>query len=155
MSRTRILAIALFASFTLNLFLGGLLAGRHGPLGWHHWGKEKETWHDKSRAERMEHWLSRGLSEEARPIVRRLVAENAEKLEADRASHRENRERVRAALMADPFDAAAYEAALDGMTASSTARRVAMHGLMVKLAAELSPEDRKALAERRGWKRDQ
>lgn len=160
MTRTRILALALFASVALNLFIGGLLVGRHGPFGWHpgpppHGDPHGGPRAGKDRIERMEAWLMDDLSEDARPVVRRLIAEHRAAIEGERAEHHEARERVRATLAAEPFDPDAYRAALDAVSAAHASRRDGMHAFMIELAAELSAEDRKALAARpKRWRKD-
>lgn len=143
MTRTKILILALFASLAVNLFVGGLMLGRW----WDH--------HDRPRLSRFEtpdgpgpRWLRRAVGKDAMPVLERVWSAHAAEIDPLRAGFHESREAVRSALTAEPFDAVAYAAALAEMRARMDAMHAGVHGVMVDLARELSPEQRRELAER-------
>lgn len=126
---------ALVGSLALNMFLGAILvtawARHHGP-GWHRGPPDMMT-------------LMRGHGDEA--------------TEAARAAHRDTLrdhfDRVRAArgavadaLVAEPFDADALNAALDGLKAASIEAQEEFHRAFADVAATLSADERRAMAER-------
>jgi uncharacterized membrane protein len=59
-----------------------------------------------------------------------------------------SRRAVLEAMKADPFDAVAYRQALDSSAAIDTRARQQAIGLFVKIVENLTPEERKAIAER-------
>ncbi len=127
------------ASLCLNLFLiAGMAAGHmHGPLGGPEGGKGGGM-------------VMATVPPDLRPLMR-------EKLKAKGAEFRQEREAMRAlklkvadALAAEPFDPAAFDAALAELEQS--AGRVLHHAQegLSQIAAELTPEQRKQWAE--GWR---
>jgi uncharacterized membrane protein len=132
----RWLNIVLVGSLALNLFLAGILAA-----GWmrHHGSRDWRGGPPGMMA------LLHGVGGEAARDAR----------EAHRAVLRERIDAVRAArgalaqrLAAEPFDAAAFEAALDDLRSRSGEAQGAFHEAFAAIAATLSPEERRELAER-------
>ena len=152
-NRTRLLALLLFASVALNLFLGGLLLGRwHGP--WHGWRMAGE--HHRpgppgapGRGRMPVHeWLEQSLGEDAAPAVKAALARHQATMEATRAAFHQARRAVGEALAREPFDAAAYGQALQDLDGASAAMRGSVHAMMADLAPSLTAEQRQRIVER-------
>ncbi len=124
------LAIALVLSVLLNVFLSGMLAARtvrRGPAGLA--GRD------------------RGAAPMLRPGPAEMWRRQASGLEGPRQAVESARRGVRAALTADPFDAAALEAALARLRADSSEAQMAFHRSLVSMARDMKAEDRRALGD--------
>ncbi|MGE0119859.1 MAG: periplasmic heavy metal sensor [Dongiaceae bacterium] len=142
-----VLGGVLLVSLALNLFLGGIIAGRglsqRGGFDW-----------QMTPAK-----LKLGLER----VSRSLPSADAELLEASFESQRaditqrfqalqEARRTVGAALRAEPYDPTAFAAAYEAMQARSQGLQAAIHGVIKESVAQFSVEGRTAVAERR-WRR--
>jgi uncharacterized membrane protein len=91
--------------------------------------------------------LGRALGKDAPPEVRRAMREHMEGARPHRRALREARREVRAALEAEPFDPERLEAALAGLREHSQRAQQAMHAGLTAIAKELTPEQRRQLAQ--------
>lgn len=144
-TRTKTLAVVLFVSLALNLFLAGSMVGRWSGHGRHAWGENKH-WGAK-------YWLSHTLGDEAAPKVEAMWDTHRAKLKPLREEAKQARGAIQQALAADPFDAEAYAAALQHSLERGMAVRASHHAFMIDLARVLTPEQRAKLAEHAGRKR--
>jgi uncharacterized membrane protein len=131
---TRNLVLALVVSVVVNVFFVGLLAGRF----------MRSATRDVRAPEAFEIEAApmRGVWRKRDAVLRpRSDA-------VDAARHA-----VRDALVAEPFNAEALEAALSGLRTQTDAAQVALHRALVDAARELSPEDRRRLADSRWFER--
>lgn len=142
-----LLGTALLVSLGLNLFLGGIVAGRgvgaRGGIDF-----QMTPANLKQGIERVMRVLPpadaevmRGLFEAQRPEIR-------QRFEALQQA----RKAVGAALKAEPFDATVFNAAYATMQARTQEVQAAIHGVIKAAVPRLSPEARRAIAERR-WRR--
>jgi uncharacterized membrane protein len=122
--------ILALVSAVLNILLIGFLAGRHafGPAG----------------------CGVRGFRHEPHPPFARRIPEGdrsrlREKLEGVRVA----REQVRAALVAEPYQAPQLEAALTTLRERSAELQLDMHHQILQTAGQLSVEQRRRLADAR------
>lgn len=139
------LAVALLASVGGNVFLGGYLAGRgafSGPPGLHG-GPPGPPMRPDEFFER----LAERLPAADAAILRRFAAENRDAFERDDAQRRDFPRRLRAALTAEPFDAAAFEKLLADHDAAIQQAHAVLRQRIAAAAASLSPEARRVLAE--------
>jgi Spy/CpxP family protein refolding chaperone len=136
------LAIALFASLAINIFLGGFVVGRlaggppHSGFG-----------HPRHEAGLMMFPDLDVLSPAGRETFREVFAARHEAL---RERHRElsrRRAAFTAALAADPWNRAKAEAALAELKAATDEQETAFAALIIDAFERLSTEDRKALVE--------
>lgn len=142
-----VLGAALLLSLGLNLFLGGVMAGRFfGP----HDGADLELNPGKLRA-----GIERVLSVLPEPDAKVM----RDMFEAQRGGLRERilalqaaRKAVGAALKAEPFDAAAFTVAYETMQARTQDVQAVVHGVIKAAVPRLSAEGRAAIAERR-WRK--
>lgn len=136
MTRTKIMAMALFASLALNVFAGAaLLRPVFGPP--HHRGHHGP---DKAQME--------ALSDETRTAMRALWDQNRDGMRVQFRAIREARRDVAAALTAKTFDEQAVrdaQAKLDGASARS---RALINQSVIESARLMSDEERKAFFER-------
>ena len=149
--RLRLVAVALFVSVAVNLFLGGLMVGR--------WLDPRHP-HPPPRMERETRegappgWMRRALGPEGATALEEAWQSHAPAIEPLREELRRSREAVSAALAAEPFDPDVYAGALDGMRASNARLHTAIQAVMVDVARQLTPEQRRAVVERgREWER--
>jgi len=157
---------ALVASLGVNLFVGGMVLGgrfHHPPPGtfFQSEGRERGEAGRGMSAFLMDR-MAGALPREARGEFRRAVGEHrAAMAEADK-NFRETRDKLRAAMAAEPFDRAALDAAFAEMRTRMGESQAAMHAALTDAAARLSPEARKRLSEwdprdrrkKRDWFRD-
>lgn len=138
-----IAVVALIASVCLNLALAGVMIGQR----WHGWDGPRGP----------SGWLMRGVPEEARPVVQGIIDANEAEFEAKRAVVAETRQRVAALLQADTVDQAQLEAALADMQSQIGEVFKLGQKVMVDVALQLTPEQRKEWAkkwaEERRWRR--
>lgn len=138
------LALALLVSLGLNLFLGGLLAGRY-------FGPQHRTF---ARSEAYE----RPGQDFFRRLIGRVPAEhrgafedvlNAKRPDMDRASQalRESRMKVREAVRAEPFDKARLEAAFGDVRERNMALQKSVHEAMAEAVQALPADVRRQLSQ--------
>tara|TARA_R110002012_G_scaffold208332_3_gene378403 strand:+ start:805 stop:1266 length:462 start_codon:yes stop_codon:yes gene_type:complete len=144
-TRTRVLALLLFASVSMNLFVAGMMVGR--------W----DRWHDGPRGSRHDHSMSRmieqTLGDTLSQEIRERLHAHSESMRDTRVAMRENRETIRAVLLREPFDKAAYLEALDSMNEVFDRMRAETHSFMTEIVEKLTPEQRKKLVEALGHRR--
>lgn len=130
---------AAIVSLCLNLFLiGGMVAGRmHGPMGW--------------REGRGGGMVMATVPPELKPIIREKLQSIGTDFKAGREGMREIRVRVADALAAEPFNPATLDAALAELEQSAGSFMHRAHQGLSRIAAELTPEQRRQWAE--GWRK--
>ncbi|MEM9170802.1 MAG: periplasmic heavy metal sensor [Pseudomonadota bacterium] len=87
------------------------------------------------------------LSPEGRATFRQVFLSNRDALRSHRMRRAERIDDLGALLAADDFDAERVRAALDALAEAERAHRALQNAALVKAMAELSPEDRKRLAQ--------
>lgn len=147
-NRLRLVSLLLFASMLVNLFLGGLMAGRwfdHGPRQHHERGERK------GEAPR---WMQRALGPDAAPVLEETWRRRAPDLEPIRKGLDRARAAVSDTLAAEPFDPQAYAAALEEMQKLRTRLYPIVNDVMTEVVSRLTPEQRQRVVERgREWER--
>jgi uncharacterized membrane protein len=141
---------ALIASLGVNLFVGGMVLGgrfHHPPPGmFQSEGRERGA-ADRGMSAFVMDRMAGALPREARGEFRRTVGEHrAAMAEADK-NFRGARDKLRAAMAAEPFDRAALDAAFAEMRTRMGESQAAMHAALTDAASRLSPEARKRLSE--------
>jgi uncharacterized membrane protein len=122
-----IVALALAASIAANLFLGGVLLGRH-------------LFRSEPRA--VEAAVRRFLAtvpEEARPLVRARMREHRDELVGELRAVAEARRHVGEVLERPELDDAALAAALARVRASTATLQERVHGILTETMKELPP----------------
>lgn len=153
----RWLTVVLVASLAANVFLAGFVGGRifagphgpHGPPG-RHGPPPGARGGDPARVI----GEAVALSPTARAAVREAVAARRGEFRKSRRAAFAARERLRATLVAEPFDRAATEAALADMRAEALVREETMTELLLDVFEALPAEERAALAEAAAEERD-
>lgn len=140
-SAPRWLIGVLIASQMVNMLVVGLAAGRM----WVHRGSH--GWHDHRRGEGLRSFVA-SLPEARQATLKPYLDGSETAVKAARANVRAMRGKVRALLAAEPFDKAAFAAALGEATAARQALRARMSSDFAELVGALLPGERKALAER-------
>lgn len=136
------LAIALFASLAVNIFLGGFVVGRlaggppHSGFG-----------HPRHEAGLMMFPDLDALSPAGREMFREVFAARHQTLREHHRDLSRRRTAFTAALSADPFDRAKAKAALAELKAATDEQETAFAALIIDAFERLSAEDRKALVE--------
>ncbi|MGE5539368.1 MAG: periplasmic heavy metal sensor [Gemmatimonas sp.] len=131
--------IALLASVALNLLLAGVIGvwvARpmfRGPAPQPEFGRVIDR-------------MANRLPDSDAAVLRRAYDAHREEIARLGQNVRRTRERVRAALRADPFDAGALAAAMGEMRAARNGVEDAIQSVMREGAAEMSPEGRRTLA---------
>lgn len=153
--RLRLLALVLFGSVAVNLFLGGIMVGRwlepHPPGPPRHMERVDRPPREPGAPPS---WLLRALGPEGEPALEEAWRRHAPAIEPLREELRRSREAVTTALEAEPFDRDAYAARLAAMQASTARLFDAIHTAMVDVMARLTPEQRRMVVERsREWER--
>lgn len=141
-TRTRTLALALFASIALNLFFAGIMAGRLD-----HWrGGPKGPDHGPSMTRKIESALGDSLT----PELRKRLKTHSETMRETREASRSKREAIRNILLQEPFDRAAYLQALESMNEVFDRMRAETHSFMIDTVEKLTPEQRRKLVKSLG-----
>lgn len=135
------LAIALFLSVAVNIFLGGFAVGRFagGP-------RHPHAEHPSMHAGPMMAPNVEALSPQGRTAFHSVFEAEREALRQRHSALKERRAAFAAVLLAEPFDRAAAEAALKDLHAVTAEQQSAFAALMIDAVEKLSGEDRKALA---------
>lgn len=129
------LRIALMVSLALNvLIIGGIATTLlcFGGKGSHHRGSGLMGFVETLPSERAE-------------TVGAKLKTDREALAPLRQAQRDARSAARTALTADPFDAAAFKAALDKAADAGYEEKKARMGMLADLAAQLTPDERQQL----------
>jgi uncharacterized membrane protein len=132
--KSKWIAILLITSVVLNLLLIGFIVGKRAM---------PEAGPDPTR--HYPRWV-RTLPEPRRDALRPLIRTH---MQAIRPSLRELRvlhRNLRAAIVADPYDAAALDAALSALREQNDKVQVVSHRSFVEFVAKLSPAEREQLA---------
>ena len=132
--------VALVLSVCLNVFVAGLIAGR-AIRG------------DAPPSQNIGGGLERFMATvpaEARPVIRQALRDNRSGLQELVAGVRRARQDAASVVAIEPFDRAAFEAALATVRDGSRALEAAVHGIIAVAIDELSPELRAEMAERWG-----
>ncbi len=135
--RGKLCAFMLVASLALNLFLGSVFATR--------WVRHPAPGFQPNAFSMFR--MRRVLGPDAAPTFDKVWAQHDVELKARMHDAAQARERATRALEADPFDAAKAAAALADFRAKAALVQESMHGAVVELAADLTPEQRHRLAE--------
>ena len=135
----RTLRWALVASLALNVLIIGTVAGTlcFSRLGHHQHGDGVR----KSPLLR----FARTLPRERADIIRQKFADAQPNMEALRKETRDARASVREALIAETFDQAKFNAALDGIVRADTDVTRARTSLFGDAVGQLTPEERRQL----------
>tara|TARA_E500000318_G_scaffold60452_1_gene56101 strand:- start:816 stop:1274 length:459 start_codon:yes stop_codon:yes gene_type:complete len=141
-TRTRTLALVLFASIALNLFFAGIMVGRFDR--WH--GGPKGPGHGPSMTRTIEKALGDSLTPE---LQERLKAHSATMRET-RRSTRDKRDAIRDTLLQEPFDREAYLQALGSMNEVFDRMRAETHSFMIDIVEQMTPEQRRKLVKSLG-----
>lgn len=135
MTKTRLLALILFASVALNIFALAVFAG---PF-WHHRAFVKHGPGGPQMA---------ALSEETRGTVKDIWREHRSDMRATFKEMRSARRALTAALTAETYDPAAVEAAQNKLDAAMDSSRQIINRSVRMSAAAMSDEERAAFFER-------
>lgn len=135
------LALALFLSLAVNIFLGGFAVGRFASGPRHPHGDHPSMHAGPMMAPNVE-----ALSPEGRAAFHSVFEAERDALHRRHSALRERRAAFAAALLAEPFDRVAAEAALQDLHAVTAEQQGAFAALMIDAVEKLSSEDRKALA---------
>jgi uncharacterized membrane protein len=130
--------LLLAASVALNLFFVGIWAGRH--------------WSGRDRGPDAEGlgvhaFLRRSGLGDAGPAVQQIVHEQRAAVRQHMHELADARAQVRAALQAEPFDAARLDAALAVLEARTGGMQRDMHSALSKVARVLDPAQRARMAD--------
>jgi uncharacterized membrane protein len=139
--------ILLVVSLGLNLFLGGLMAGRwfSGPPY-----RAAAAMTERGPAGEPNRILQRmadSLPPEDRPVFETIIAKHREGVLRAAGEARDAREIVRAVLRKEPFDRAALDRAFEDVRKSNAALQLAIQSTIGEAAAQLPPEARQRLAD--------
>jgi uncharacterized membrane protein len=144
---TKWLALALLVSLSVNLLLGGLIAGWHlrdpGPR---HPNASLERPIERPVQALLERMTARLEPDERRVFHATLQAHRAD-LQAAREEVKIARQKLRRILNADLFDREAMDAAFADVRARTNAFQAVLQGAIADAAESLSPEARRRLAD--------
>ena len=141
-TRARTLALVLFASIALNLFLAGIMVGRFDR--WH--GGPKGPGHGPS----MTRMIEKALGDSLTPELRERLTAHSEAMRETRRTTREKRDAIRDALLQEPFDKTAYLEALKSMNEVFDRMRTETHSFMIHIVEQMTPEQRRKLVKSLG-----
>lgn len=134
-----LVVVALVLSVCLNVFVAGIVAGRvTSGAG---------TPVRPNAGGGLERFMAT-VPSEARPILRRAFGENRGGLQGMVAAVREARQEAAAVVAREPFDQAAFEAAMADVRDRSEDLQAAVHGIIGEALNDLSPDLRGEMAER-------
>ncbi len=144
------LALALLLSLALNLFLGGLIAGRY--FGPHHRSFARMEASDRPGQDFFRRLIGR-VPAEHRGMFEDVL--NAKRTDMDRASQalRESRLKVREAVRAEPFDKARLDTVFVEVRERNMALQKSVHEAMVEAVQKLPAETRRQISEWRPGER--
>ena len=135
----RLIGIVLLSSLALNLFLGGWLVGHWlNPLVWQG-GKQHGPMMMKF------HWLIQSLSTESQKKALPLLQEHQQRTKPQFQRVQQARQMVYQQLVAPDFNATALAHALVNLQQQIAQMQQMMHADLVKLASQLTVEERRQL----------
>lgn len=125
------IGVCLFVSLAVNVFLAGVVFGRGGTA---------------PRGEKMVAVIGslKEISPESRARAKELVKADWPKIQEDLKDIRAKRQEVRSLLEQPAYDAVALEQSFADLRGAVGDMQTEAHRLIVKIAAELSPEERVA-----------
>jgi uncharacterized membrane protein len=137
--RVRWLLVLLFVSLAVNLFFAGMVTARHvfGPPPPPPPGRMISRFVDD---------LADELPAPDQTTLRRIFRAHQAEIEQRSAEIARSRDRVREAIVADPFERDALAAALDAANDKERELRKVLQGVLFEAASEMSPEARHKLA---------
>lgn len=137
-----VLGSLLFLSLAGNLFMGGVLLGKgYGPHGKH------AEWEKRDRE------LKEKLSEQDRAILKESMTANRDRFKELKEKREAARDKVGAAIDAEPFDQQALDEALKAEQQVKMELLTAMRDAKKSAMEKLSPEGRAVLEKMGGEKR--
>lgn len=132
------LAVILFASLGLNLFLVGIFGG--------HWLVANVMHHRRAEpAHSLMDRMAASLPPPYRATFEETVAKHRPTVDEAAASFREARTKVREALLREPFDRAAVDAAFTDLRARNETLQMAIQAAIADAAARLPADARERL----------
>ena len=146
-SRPWVLTV-LVVSLGLNLFLGGLMAGRwfSGPPHRQHAAMQGERG-PAGEPGRILQRMAATLPPEQRPAFEATIAKHRDRVAQAASQAREAREQVREVLRREPFDRAALDNAFEQVRAKNLALQIEIQTTIAEAAAGLPPSARQQLSE--------
>lgn len=141
--KQRFFAIVLVISLGINLFLGGIVVGKYfGNIS------EPRFSHPAPPPMRLKiPWMIESLSEEGQAKVRPLMRKHRQQIKHKMHRSRQTRHQVHQLLTAPDFNADALSEALAKLSQQRVEAQKTMHAFLVKIASQLSEEDRQRLSE--------
>jgi len=137
-------AWVLIVSLALNLFIAGV------AVSW--WGFHGRT--DRAAAwDTAPFFAVRSLGDEARPLARRVWRDHRDELKPRVERMRAARREAYGVLADESYTPEAFAAALGRLRADSVEVQAGLHGALVDLSRELTPEQRRKLARAMGRRR--
>lgn len=133
--------VILGVSLAINLFFGGLIAGR---LMSHRERPQHDGFEDDLGPRG---FLKRSGLREAGPEVKQILRGRREKLKGSMRSLAQAREQVRVVLEAEPYDAEAAAAAFARTRDMTGQMQADMHKALLDVSNKLTPAQRKRMAE--------
>ena len=133
-------------SLALNLFLGGLVAGRWLGGGHPHGGFRSANPTDIVMPFNPRHFIRSLPDERRKEIIKLLKGRTGDVRRAFQAVG-EQRMEIIAALEAEPFDAARLDAAFTDTRGRFDVAVGTIHGVILSLVADLTPDERKLMAD--------
>jgi uncharacterized membrane protein len=130
-------SVILVISLAVNLFFAGLFVTRHAfgpPRG------------PDAMLARLIDELGTGLSDPDRATLRDVFGAHEAEIKERSAQAMQSRAGIRAAMVVEPFDPAALNAAVAEASARDLAMRQAVERMLVEAATRVSPEGRRKLA---------
>ncbi len=108
----------------------------------------REGGHRQNRGGRMHHdMMMSKLSAEGRKILEADMQDGKNKMESNMSSRKAARDKIRAAMLAEPYNAAALSTAFAEERALAGAQQKQHHDHMTSIMGKLSAADRKIFAE--------
>jgi uncharacterized membrane protein len=142
MRSSKRLVIALGVSLALNLALIGFVAGRASITGMRHLAPDPSL-----GAFRLVRQLPEARREALRPLIREHFRDIRPRLQQLTAAQT----KIRDALDSEPYEPAELEQALGEFRAALLASQEHSHRALIRLASEMSPDERQRLMETMTW----
>jgi uncharacterized membrane protein len=134
--------VILGVSLAINLFFGGLIAGR---LMSHRERPHQQAGFEDDLGPRG--FLKRSGLREAGPEVKQILRAQREQLKGNMRSLGQTREHVRVVLETEPYDAEAAAAAFARTREVSVQMQADMHKTLLDVSSKLTPAQRKRMAD--------
>jgi uncharacterized membrane protein len=148
------LLVALIVSIGLNLFLGSWMLGRwfSGPPLPRHMAMMSERGAEAPGRSTMQR-MAASIPAEHRAAFEAVMVRHRDRITEAAAQARESRQQIRDAIVKEPFDRAALDAAFETQRKRNEALQSATQAAIAEAAASLPPEARKQLADWRAHTR--